>query len=282
MIDRVLPLFLGELPRGRAKPDRLLREQVLEHRDGILSWLARQAAAVLARLDEAPAGLPGRFVDFGRVLWVLHPKHASTDLGALGTAQLVSVTDEEPLLGAFLAYVPARGLRGTATDILNSLAFAGADLPFLGGGKAIARRFRELRPRLRRLGIVLTDEQIGGGHTFWRVARATDRRGQPGENRAESAECAESRKASRVRGESFPRVDEKGFAKAADSAHSAGTATICPPVPGRPTSPPPPPEHPPELPRPRGVSPARWAAKRGALRALAAVDLDDDDPDRPP
>ena len=69
------------------------------------------------------------------------------------------VGDADPLLRAILEYAPAEGIqRRTATDFVRVLGDAGALLPNLGGGKAIAHRLRELRASLGLAGWELLEE----------------------------------------------------------------------------------------------------------------------------
>jgi len=67
---------------------------------------------------------------------------------------------------------PARLHRQSASDLLRGLSDAGAGLPYLGGGKAIANRLRELRSTLRLCGWKLEVGKDAHGHTWFTLTKA--------------------------------------------------------------------------------------------------------------
>jgi hypothetical protein len=168
--ERTLPIVTGAFQDAHRKSDSALIAEVLEKRDAVLTWLTRQAVDLLARLTEAPK-LPGRFVEFGRVLWAHDPASAGDALCALRKAQALTVGDADPLIAAIQAYKDAllgeQGWwEGKATALVTTLQELGAALPHLGGGKAIARRLRESKDTLGLFGLSLADRQSGGATLF--------------------------------------------------------------------------------------------------------------------
>jgi len=80
-------------------PDLIQRQK----RDAVLSWLTRQAVHLLQRLPDAPA-LPGRLMDFGRVVWAHDSSNAAAALRALQQVQALTVRDADPLIAAILEH----------------------------------------------------------------------------------------------------------------------------------------------------------------------------------
>jgi len=169
MQERVLPIFTGR-PPGRREPDRVITAEVVAARDGCLVWLAQAAISALVTMDSAPSDLPGRFVDFERVVWTLDKNQARPALTALQRAQLLAVTDPDPLLSAIVTYVDD-GLQGSASDIVRDLTSRGALLPYFGSGKAIANRLRELTETLRLVAIRLEDRSDANRHRTFNIYR---------------------------------------------------------------------------------------------------------------
>ncbi|MBC7224672.1 MAG: hypothetical protein H5T59_10445 [Anaerolineae bacterium] len=166
LLERVLPIFVGDLPDKDRWGDGDLMRQVLRQRDGVLSWLAETGARVLPQMHNAPSGLSSRFQDFAKLFWCMYQGNANGVLEAWRAAQQLSVVDLDPLAAAILEYLPEDGLRGTPTEIVRELTKRGADLPHLGGGKAIGRKLRELAPTLRLAGIKMQEEQNEYGRTI--------------------------------------------------------------------------------------------------------------------
>jgi hypothetical protein len=211
--ERVLPVFTGAPPERRM-PDRLLMGGLSASRDGCMAWLATKAAQALSEAHSAPNDLPGRFVDLERLVWAMDKANARLTLHALQKAQLLAVTDPDPLLAAIIAHI-GDGLNATPKELVRELQQRGADLPFLGGGKAIANRVREAKDTLRLMGIRVQESTDAGGHTTFRLHRFT----------AEPAEKADSSNPSREKGST--NGDHKGANNGGtkgESAESAGSA----------------------------------------------------------
>lgn len=176
--DRCLPIFLGDLADERRADINDLMREVLERRDAVLSWLAVGAANLTAHLDKAPAGLPGsqHYPSFNRLVYLFLASYRRADeaepvLRAWRQAQQLAVADLDPLTEAILNYLPEGGLRGNAAAIVSELQNRGADLPYLGGGKAIARKLREARAALNLANITIQESRDEGDHTIFHIYR---------------------------------------------------------------------------------------------------------------
>ncbi len=165
--ERILPLLTTEMDDGARCADSDLDLAVRDGRSGMLVHLAQTASTVLTWLPEAPEHLPARFLDFARVVWA-YCKATEAEAEALPTlqawraAQALAVGEADPLLMAIIEKAPALMFNDvTPTDFIKALTAAGADIPWLGGGKAIARRLREIRRSLDLAGWSLTEHQDG-------------------------------------------------------------------------------------------------------------------------
>lgn len=173
ILERLIPVFAGDLPDTERRDDAELMREVLEKRDGVLAWLSWNGAR-MALYPDRPTGLPTRFQAVG---WYVHclakGNTAKRDavLDAWRRAQMLSIVDLDPLAAAIMEYLPKDGLRGTPSEIVQALQEAGADLPYLGGGKAIARRLRELAPTLRFAGVRIREEKDEHRHVVLHVWR---------------------------------------------------------------------------------------------------------------
>jgi hypothetical protein len=152
--ERLLPLFTAEMNDTRRVADSTLTGELDDVRDGALVYLVQQAAQLVALRGQAPNGLPARFLDFAELVWAWHRANncealVLPTLRAWRSAQALSIGDADPLLSAILEYCPSTGLeRLTAAELVKALSDRGADIPQLGGAKAIARRLREMRASL--------------------------------------------------------------------------------------------------------------------------------------
>jgi len=162
--ERILPLTTVEFNDARRRADSEIDREVVEYRSEVFAYLVTAAAHMLSWAPQAPGELPARFLDFARLAWAWYaatgqPERAIPALNAWRAAQALAVGDADPLLRAILEYAPAEGIqRRTATDFVRALGDAGAMLPHLGGGKAIAHRLRELRASLSLAGWELIEE----------------------------------------------------------------------------------------------------------------------------
>jgi hypothetical protein len=162
--ERILPLTTVEFSDARRRADSEIDREVVEYRSEVFAYLVTAAANMLSWAPQAPGELPARFLDFARLAWAWYaatgqPERAIPALNAWRAAQALAVGDADPLLRAILEYAPAEGIpRRTATDFVRVLGDAGATLPHLGGGKAIAHRLRELRASLSLAGWELIEE----------------------------------------------------------------------------------------------------------------------------
>lgn len=157
--ERSLPILTGQFEDERRLGDTDLVAEVDAHRDGVLSWATRAAWQLLQMRHQAPAGLPLRFQDFAKSVWAYltmqgRSKDTEDALLALRSAQALTVGEADELAEAIITNIDhLQDWTGSAADLVRELGNLGADLPYLGGGKAIARRIRELRPTLALAGI---------------------------------------------------------------------------------------------------------------------------------
>lgn len=168
--ERAVPIITGVFEDDRRKSDSALVAEVRDKRDAVLTWLAHQAVRLLDKSPRVPA-LPGRFVDFGRVVWAHDHDNAAVALHALRKAQAMIVRDADPLIAAILAHADALldqhgRWEGNASALVSALQRLEAGLPYLGGGRAIARTLREGRDTLALFGLSLSDRRSGGATLF--------------------------------------------------------------------------------------------------------------------
>lgn len=176
--ERTLPIFVRPFEDAERVPDSLLLAELPRERDAVVSWLAYHAADVLERVGSAPAGLPARFQDFARVVWghcvaIGEEPQAVALLTAWRKAQSMSVGDADPLMNAIAEYLAndptGLGLFDlSAKALLDKLKAEGYEVPFLGGGKRIAARLRELKSTFAGLGIQLT-ERVSQSRPFFTI-----------------------------------------------------------------------------------------------------------------
>jgi hypothetical protein len=134
IMERLCPLFVTS--PARRLPESELFGELAESRDGALVWLARIAAEALARSAMAPERLPGRFVDWARVVWALDPQSGPSALEAMARAQQLAITDPDPLAAKVVEYVREhRALDGIPKAIVETIDHY-HELEYLGGGKA--------------------------------------------------------------------------------------------------------------------------------------------------
>lgn len=170
--ERVLPIFYGELA-GDLRGDRMLKDEVLYNRDGVLSYLATEGASLLG--DETPAaGFASRFQEFAKVATRDPNVDGNAALSAWIKAQALGVTDNDPLLQAILDWHDEIPLTGTATELVKQLSGKGADIPHQGGGKKIARKLREMKSALIMAGMIVREQQMRD-RTYFEILR----QGQP-------------------------------------------------------------------------------------------------------
>lgn len=168
--ERTLPIFVRPFEDGEREADSLLLAQLPLARSQSLSWMAYHAVNVLDRRRSAPKGLPARFQDFAQVVWAYC---ASTGqeaavhgiLTAWRSAQSLSVGDADPLMRAIVEYMnedsTGMGLYDlSAKELVQKLQAAGADMPYMGGGKVIAQRLRELKGMFNALGFTFTERIV--------------------------------------------------------------------------------------------------------------------------
>lgn len=218
--ERTLPLVTSEFADSKREADSDLLAQVDAARDGLMTWCALKAAELLTYREQAPRGLPLRFVDFARMTWAYFKAQgregeAGPALQALRQAQALTIGEADPLIEAvtrcFDAMTSTSGhWQGTPADLVRALKEAGADLPFMGGGKRIARQLREGKATLTLMGIQLAEDN-GSGRTAFTLRRA------------ESTEKAESGVSCRQHVLPFDRsISRKVLQDSVVSADSAG------------------------------------------------------------
>jgi len=194
--QRALPILTDEFGDDDRKGDQELMAEVDAHRDGLMSWCVRTAARLLAVRREAPPGLPLRFVDFARMVWAHQylagqPTQAAHMLLALRKAQALVVGEADPLveaIGVYFQDIATNGYwEGTPTELVKALSGAGADLPYLGGGKRIARQLREAKKTLELMAIDLSENR-SGNQTLFSLHSDESRANALGES-GESGDC---------------------------------------------------------------------------------------------
>lgn len=174
--ERLLPMLTTEMKDELRRADSDLALAVRDNRSGMLVHLAQTASTVLTWLDQAPEHLPARFLDFARVVWSYckatdAEAEAVPTLKAWRAAQALAVGEADALLMAIIEKAPVTPLVDVSPKaFVSALTAAGADIPWLGGGKAIARRLRELRRSLELAGWLLKDE-TRAEHTFFTLTR---------------------------------------------------------------------------------------------------------------
>ena len=168
--ERILPIVTGVFEDADRKSDSALIAELREKRDRVLTWITRKAVYLLHKLPDAPT-LPGRFVDYSRIVWAFDPDNAETALRALRKAQALTVGDADPLIAAIVEYTDALlgecgRWEGRASALVDALQDLEAGLPWLGKGKAIARRLREGKETLSLFGLSLESKTSGNNTVF--------------------------------------------------------------------------------------------------------------------
>ncbi len=168
--ERTLPIFVRPFDDSERAADSDLLGALPEHRSAVLSWMAYYAVDVMERRKRAPKGLPARFQDFARIVWAYCTAIGREDmvidvLKAWRSAQSLSVGDADPLMRAIVEYLSEDdtgiGLVDlSAKELIDKLKAAGADLPFMGGGRNVAQRLRELAPMLTGMGILISERVV--------------------------------------------------------------------------------------------------------------------------
>lgn len=168
--ERTLPIFVRPFNDDEREPDSALLGALSQHRDAVLSWMAYHAVNVLERRAKAPRGLPARFQDFAHVVWAYcaacgQEAQIIDILQAWRNAQSMAVGDADPLMRAIVEYIneddSGFGLVDlNAKEMIDKLKLSGADLPYLGGGKVVAQRLRELKNVLAALGVKLEERIV--------------------------------------------------------------------------------------------------------------------------
>ncbi len=169
--DRLLPLFYGVLEDEKKEDETRLLSEVCEKRNGLLSRLVYIAAVCLLNGDKV-GGLPGRFQPFASIAAALSPK-GLTALNACEVAKRLSVVDCDPVTEAIHRWFrePDRSeMRGTAIEIGRLIRDVNPDLPDLGG-KAFARRLREIRNTLLALEYRMGEVKRSDGSTVFTISR---------------------------------------------------------------------------------------------------------------
>ena len=173
--ERCLPLTTGVFTDEARMSDDEMKREVEEKRNGLLSWAAAAACEMLTHRHEAPAGLPLRFTDFANMTWAYCRSIRRHDWGAtivlaLRHAQTLTMGENDPITEAMVGYFdamePTGYWKGTASELVKDLVAAGADIPFFGGGKAIARHIREAQAPLSQAGFSMWITKEGSNTTF--------------------------------------------------------------------------------------------------------------------
>lgn len=175
--ERVLPILTDGIPDAARLGETSLADDVVRHRDGLLVYLTTAAANLAGWRTQAPAGLPARFSDFASLAWAWYrvtdrEEQARPALAAWRSAQALTVGEADKLLIAITEHAPTLEAKVLtdfqASDLVKTLSnppFA-AELPYMGGGKAIANRLRELKGSLVMTGWTLTERRESGRTLF--------------------------------------------------------------------------------------------------------------------
>ena len=171
--ERTLPILTEQFGDNDRLADTALMDAVDAARDGLLSWAALTSAELLRLRHEAPPGLPLRFVDFAQLAWAYTASRGDRARGAhvllaLRQAQALTIGQADPLTEAVIGYLPellnnSRVWQGSASQLAKALSDAGADLPFLGGGRRIATTLRESKATLALVDISLEETKWSKG-----------------------------------------------------------------------------------------------------------------------
>lgn len=175
--ERLFPILTDGIPDDARRGETSLTDDVASHRDGLLVYLTTAAATLADLRPKAPAGLPARFSDFASLVWAWYyatnqEDNARPALAAWRAAQALAVGEADPLLIAIVEHAPKlddKQLVGfQASDLIRNLSNPpfSADIPYMGGGKAIANRLRELKGSLTMTGWTLTERKEGGRTLF--------------------------------------------------------------------------------------------------------------------
>lgn len=173
--ERCLPLSTGVFTDEARLSDDEMRREVQENRNGLLSWAALTACEMLTHRHEAPAGLPLRFTDFANMTWAYcrslrRHEWGATLVLALRHAQTLAMGENDPITEAMMGYFdvmePTGYWKGSATELIRDLVAAGAEIPFFGGGKAVARHIREAQAPLSQAGFSMWISKDGSNTVF--------------------------------------------------------------------------------------------------------------------
>ena len=176
--ERSLPILTGEFPDNDRQTDTDLMATVSTKRDGILSWLASRGWLLRDTAQNAPAGLPLRFQDYAKFVWAYMEIAGQGDatvqtLKALRKAQALAIAENDPLVEAISEHIGTLvDDKWTAAKLVKHLSEQGLELPYLGGGREIARRVREGKRTLGLAGIRVLEEKRQGRSffVFWKKA----------------------------------------------------------------------------------------------------------------
>jgi primase-polymerase (primpol)-like protein len=187
LTERTAPCLTREWDDDARRAERVVEAELLDNRNRILTWLAERGARLLLAREQAPRGLPARFLDFAELVWadcLLEgcPDDAAPTLQGLRRGQAYMVRGAHELLDAIMATLQEDAfLKGTPTEIVRELEEDGHRLPQFGGGKAIANAFRDLRQTLEALEYRYS-ESTQGNNTILRIeAPWSDEAGESGE-----------------------------------------------------------------------------------------------------
>ncbi len=171
--ERTLPILTEKFQDADRLADSDLMTEVDDVRNGLLSWATLTCDKLMRLRQEAPPGLPLRFVDFSKMVWAYAASLGDRARGAhvllaLRQAQALTIGQESPLVEAIINYLPeivgVSGIwQGTATQLIKDLADAGAELPYLGGGRRIATTLRESAATLELVDIRLEEAKWSKG-----------------------------------------------------------------------------------------------------------------------
>ena len=175
--ERVLPILTDGIPDAARLGETSLADDVVRHRNGLLVYLVTAASNLAGWRTQAPAGLPARFTDFASLVWAWYRAtdregQARPALAAWRSAQALTVGEADKLLIAITEHAPTLEAKVLtdfqATDLVKLLSNPpfSADLPYMGGGKAIANRLRELKGSLIMTGWTLTERKESGRTLF--------------------------------------------------------------------------------------------------------------------
>jgi hypothetical protein len=177
--DRTLWIRTVQFKPLERRSDGNLMREVIEQRDGLLSWLALKAQALCEASRHAPAGLDFRFQDFAALFhacWVskcpdeereVAEMDVRSVLSALKGEQVEFVAATDLLVDVIVEHRgELNGFSGSAKHLAKRLRRLNPDLPPLPQKQALTNRLREIMQPLEVEGVALEESEHKGRPQF--------------------------------------------------------------------------------------------------------------------